>query len=161
MTIRFDHIQLARSEQLILGSALSEEIYYYPAIYTDQVAFRTYINPGFNGTLEWMHAHLAFAVLGTATANVLTSKWQIRTRTETAFVTVKTNLNLNLSETKQIVDSMFVYDAAAGSNETPFELQLVFSNNAAQGMTFYFGNTTLGGMSSPLRLAVRCVGESV
>ena len=142
------------------GSVSIEEKNLPSATYTDKEVWRAYINPGFNGTINWVELYIHWTV-ACGTSRTVTGKWQLRGRGESTWDDL-----LSISEaavtTVRYMRSDVIYDAIAGGNTAPWELRLIVSTDGATTMAFQFGtNANLLGAGVPGSLSVRTVGESV
>ena len=152
MAIRFDHVQYAKTARGILaGTEVSISL--PAATYTDYEVWHSHVNPGFNGTLEWAQGDISAAsgVSGTATANTLTGKMQIRCRGEASWVDLVSMPSLALTASLQGWSAVFIFDGVAGANTSPAEVRLIISTTAS--------TTVL--ISGGITCTTRTVGESV
>lgn len=87
MATRYDHIQTLQSANMIAQGVTTDTVNKASATLTDEVIARFFVNPGFNGTLEWLEASLGFKVGSTEHDKIagISAEWQIRTRGEAAF----------------------------------------------------------------------------
>jgi hypothetical protein len=158
MAIFYEHIQEAKSEYMISSGAQSQTLSLGAATRTDYEVWRSLINPGFNGTISWLSLRMNFSLTGTATANTVTGKWQIRERGGASWVDIGAIGSHALTAAPEYVKiSEFVHDATADSNAAPYELRLIISSTAAQTISLLFGESGY----SVFSLATRTVGESV
>lgn len=162
MAVRYDHLQNALDSYLTLAAAAAVETKAWAsATFTDFEIYRAYINPGFDGTLEWLEADLKWsATLGTS--RTMTGKWQILARGETAWVDLGT-FSKGPFTAEALFESYIHYDAVAATNTAPWAIRCIVSTDGATTLTVKFsaGGVVVSVGSLTGSLSTRTVGESV
>jgi hypothetical protein len=152
MPVPFDHVSKALDANHIMGGTTTT-ITLAPGPYTDHEVWRSWINPGFSGTFEFMEATLrfrAYATGGNSSASV-TWKWQIRPEGQTSWTDLHSAVSDTFAANVERTQSV-IFDASSPSAEdVPLELRLIFSTSDTDD-TLYFVMSSATTSASVLRI---------
>ena len=156
MAIPFDHTQKALDSDLIIGNATST-VTVPSGPHTEMEVWRSWIDPGFSGTFEFLEAtprFRAYAQGGDASA-AITWKWQLRCEGQSTWTdlhsAVSSTISANTEYTKHVV-----FDAVpTTAQDVPLELRLTCTTSDTDDeLVFIFSSVTASAT------VVRAVGTS-
>jgi hypothetical protein len=149
MAIAFDHAQYVVDLRLILGESTSEIEKAAP--FTDEEFYRSWIDPGFDGTVDFLEADLYFDRYSSTIQDV-TWKWQIRSRGQSTWGDLHTARTESWGGYAQSRLRVCLEGSGLGSNNgVPFEIRLLCTASTSATVKARIGTYTP---------SVRVIGES-
>jgi len=134
MGIRYNHLQVIKTASMALGSVLYDANVVPAATHTAKELFRAYIDPGFNGTLEWLDIDSYLSIGNFTTLKnevpVISTEWQIRCRGEATFTKICDGF-----VSKKVIG--YTGTATAGSTTTLTDTTANWGINALAGFWLY------------------------
>ena len=134
---------------MVLGAA--SETWSKTGIFTDEEVFRSWINPGFEGSFSWLEASISFNS-GAGPSVSVTWKWQIRPKGQSSWTDLHTGITETWSSMSDKSTDIFFDAVAPNADDVPFEVRMVITNTVSSLITVVIDNTDI---------RFRVVGESV
>jgi hypothetical protein len=128
MGVPFDHTQKALDANMIVGNTMTS-ITLGAGPFTDFEVWRSWINPGFSGTFNFLEATLRFtsSSMGGDNTSSATWKWQLRPQGQSSWTDLHAAVTSTFGGSLEYVKNVVLDATSPTVEDAPFELRYIFT----------------------------------